>query len=160
MGNTTYKELADGVFRKIKDSLFAEFIDEKIAYDIVIGYLQPAIVMFDSCKQDLSDRDDDLQEFNFPLTDDSIVILCNYMTIEWLTSEFIMSRQSLKARLSTSDYHKIDTKDMLGKAMELRTMLKKENDQLAINKSYKGSKLYDIVTNKKTNINDIFKRKV
>ena len=148
MANTTYKELADYVFRKIKDSDFAQMINEEIAYDIVIGYLRSAIVMFDNCKQDLSDRDDILQEFNYTLNDDTFIILCNYMVIEWLTSEFILTRQNLKARLSTSDYHKIDTKDMLGKAMELRSMLKSENDQLAINKSYKDSKLFDIVTNR------------
>ena len=123
MANTTYKELADYVFRKIKDTNFAEMISEQIAYDIVIGYLRSAIVMFDNCKQDLSDRDDILQEFNYTLNDDTFIILCNYMVIEWLTSEFILTRQNLKARLSTSDYHKIDTKDMLGKAMELRSML-------------------------------------
>lgn len=149
MANTTYKELADYVFRKIKDSDFAQMINEEIAYDIVIGYLRTAIVMFDNCKQDLSDRDDILQEFNYTLNDDTFIILCNYMVIEWLTSEFILTRQNLKARLSTSDYHKIDTKDMLGKAMELRSMLKSENDQLAINKSYKDSKLFEIVTNRK-----------
>ena len=148
MANTTYKELADYVCRKIKDTNFAEMISEQIAYDIVIGYLRTAIVMFDNCKQDLSDRDDILQEFNYTLNDDTFIILCNYMVIEWLTSEFILTRQNLKARLSTSDYHKIDTKDMLGKAMELRSMLKSENDQLAINKSYKDSKLFDIVTNR------------
>lgn len=148
MANTTYKELADYVFRKIKDSDFAQMINEEIAYDIVIGYLRTAIVMFDNCKQDLSDRDDILQEFNYTLNDDTFIILCNYMVIEWLTSEFILTRQNLKARLSTSDYHKIDTKDMLGKAMELRSMLKSENDQLAINKSYKDSRLFDIVTNR------------
>ena len=149
MANTTYKELADYVFRKIKDSDFAQMINEEIAYDIVIGYLRSAIVMFENCKQDLSDRDDILQEFNYTLNDDTFIILCNYMVIEWLTSEFILTRQNLKARLSTSDYHKIDTKDMLGKAMELRSMLKSENDQLAINKSYKDSKLFEIVTNRK-----------
>ena len=149
MANTTYKELADYVFRKIKDSDFAQMINEEIAYDIVIGYLRSAIVMFENCKQDLSDRDDILQEFNYTLNDNTFVILCNYMVIEWLTSEFILTRQNLKARLSTSDYHKIDTKDMLGKAIELRSMLKSENDQLAINKSYKDSKLFEIVTNRK-----------
>ena len=149
MANTTYKELADYVFRKIKDSDFAQMISEQIDYDIVIGHLRSAIVMFDNCKQDLSDRDDILQEFNYTLNDDTFIILCNYMVIEWLTSEFILTRQNLKARLSTSDYHKIDTKDMLGKAMELRSMLKSENDQLAINKSYKDSKLFEIVTNRK-----------
>ena len=37
---------------------------------------------------------------------------------------------------------------MLAKALEVRDVLKSENDQLAINKSYKDSKLFDIVTNR------------
>lgn len=149
MANTRYKELADYVFRKIKDSDFGDMMSEEIAYDIVIGYLRSAIVMYENCKQDLSKRDDVLQEFEMQLEDNTFIILCNYMVIEWLSSEFILTRQSLKARLSTSDYHKIDTKDMLAKAMQLRSILKSENDQLAINKSYKGSQLFDLVLNRK-----------
>ena len=148
MANTTYKELADQVFRKIKDSDFCE-ITEEMAYEIVIGYMRSAIVSFESVKQDLSDRDDELQEFNFTLNDNTFIILCNYMVIEWLTSEFILTRQTLKARLSTADYHKIDTKDMLGKATELRNILKDENDQLGINKSYKNSTIFELVANRK-----------
>jgi len=148
MANTTYKELADAVFRSIKDRSFCD-ISEEMAYDIVIGYIRPAIVKFQSCKQDLSQRDDELGQFNFRLTDDTFILLCNYMTIEWLTSEFILTRETLKARMSTADFHKIDNKDMLTKAKELRSELMKENDQLAINKSYRNSKLFDLVTNRK-----------
>lgn len=148
MANTTYKELADLVFRKIKDRQFCEFSEED-AYDIVIGYMRSAIVNFQSCKQDLSQRDDELGQFNFVLSDNTFVLLCNYMIIEWLTSEFILTRESLKARLSTADYHKIDTKDMLTKSKELRKELMAENNQLAINKSYINSKLFDLVTSRK-----------
>lgn len=148
MANTTYRELADLVFRKIKDRQFCE-LSEETAYDIVIGYLRPAIVNFQSCKQDLSRRDDELGQFDFSLSDDTFVLLCNYMIVEWLTSEFILTREALKARMSTADFHKFDNKDMLTKAKELRSEIMKENDQLAINKSYKNSKLFDLVTNRK-----------
>ena len=120
MANTTYKELADAVFNKIKDVDFAS-IDEEIAYQIVIGYMRPAIVSYQSAKQDLSDRDDELEQFNFVL----------------------------KTRLSSSDFHSLNLHNQLGKALELRSILKPENDQLAINKSYKDSKLFDLVTNRK-----------
>ena len=148
MANTTYKELADAVFNKIKDVDFSS-IDEGIAYQIVISYMRPAIVAYQSAKQDLSDRDDELEQFNCTLRDDTFIILVNYMVIEWLNANFILTSTALKARLSTSDFHALGQKDMLAKAMELRTMLKSENDQLAINKSYKDSKLFDLVTNRK-----------
>lgn len=148
MANTTYRELADSVFNKIKDVDFAS-IDEEVAYQIVIGYMRPAIVAFQSAKQDLSDRDDSLEQFNFTLTDETFIILVNYMVIEWLNANYILTSTALKSRLSTTDFHSLQLSNMLGKAMELRTMLKSENDQLAINKSYKNSKLFDLVTNRK-----------
>ena len=148
MAHTTYRELADAVFNKIKDIDFAS-IDEEISYQIVIGYMRPAIVAFQSAKQNLYDRDDELEQFNFILTDETFIILVNYMVIEWLNANFILTSTALKPRLSTSDFHSLQLSNMLGKAMELRTMLKSENDQLAINKSYKNSKLFDLVTNRK-----------
>lgn len=149
MANTTYKELADAVFLKIKDHSFCE-MSEDIAYEIVIGYMRPAIVAFQSCvSQDLSDRDDELAEFNFKLNDANFVILVNYMVLEWLDSNYIRTSAALKARLSSSDFHSLQLSNQLGKAMELRDMLKSENDQLAINKSYKGSTMFDLVTNRK-----------
>jgi len=148
MTNTTYRELADAVFNKIKDVDFAN-IDEEIAYQIVIGYMRPAIVSFQSAKQNLSDRDDELEQFNFVLTDETFIILVNYMVIEWLNANYILTSTALKSRLSTADFHSLQLSNMLGKAIELRSMLKSENDQLAINKSYKDSKLFDLVTNRK-----------
>ena len=137
MTNTTYRELANAVFDKIKDIDFAN-MDEEIAYQIVISYMRSAIVAFQSATQDLSDRDDELAQFNFRLSDNTFVILVNYMIIEWLTSNFILTSNALKSRLSTSDFHSLNLHNQLSKATELRNTLKAENDQLAINKSYKN----------------------
>lgn len=143
MDNTTYNELADTVFNKIKDYDFLS-MDEATAYEIVINYIRAAIVKFENCKQDLSDRDNELQQFNFVLTDNTFEILVNYMVIEWLTSNYILTWDSLKSSLTSSVFKKIDTKDMLTKTTELRNILVEENKQLAINKSYKLSALFDI----------------
>lgn len=148
MANTIYRELADAVFNKIKDVDFAG-MDEETAYQIVVGYMRPAIVAFQSAKQDLSDRDDGLGQFNFVLSDETFIILVNYMVIEWLDANYIMTSTALKSRLSTADFHSLQLPNMLGKAMELRSMLKAENDRLAINKSYKGSKLFGLVAGRK-----------
>lgn len=148
MTNTTYKELADAVFNKIKDLDIAS-MSEEIAYEIVIGYMKSAIVKFENCKQDLSDRDDVLAEFNFPLNDNTFVILVNYMVIEWLDSNFILTGNALKSRLSSSDFHSLNLHNQLSKAIELHNTLKSENDQLAINLSYKDSKLFDMFNRKK-----------
>lgn len=144
MANTTYRELSNAVFDKIKDIDFAN-MDEEDAYQIVISYIRSAVVAFQSSTQDLSDRDEELAQFNFQLSDSTFVILVNYMIIEWLSSNFILTSNALKSRLSTSDFHSLNLHNQLSKATELRNTLKAENDQLAINKSYKDSKLFDLV---------------
>lgn len=148
MANTTYRELADSVFLKIKDLDLAQ-LSEDIAYQIVIGYIKPACVKFQSCNnQDLFDRDDELQQFGFRLTNENFELLSNYMVISWLDSQ-ILTTNMLKSRLSSSDFHSLNLHNQLSKVIELRNTLKSENDQLAINKSYKNSKLFEIVSNRK-----------
>ena len=55
--NTTYLFLAKKFFSKIKDYDFAS-MDESTALRIAIDYIAPACLMFESCNQDLDDRDD------------------------------------------------------------------------------------------------------
>jgi len=124
-------------------------MDENIATSIVISYIPKACIMFESCNQNLEDRDDELQQFNFELSKTNFEILCNFMLIAYLDAEYICVPQMLKSRLSTSDFHSLNLHNQLAKVMELRSMLKSENDQLAINESYKNSKLFDLVTNRK-----------
>lgn len=144
MANTTFKELADSVFLKIKDLDLAQ-LPEDIAYQIVEGFIRPACVKFQSSNgQDLFDRDDSLEEFNFKLNENNFELLSNYMVISWLDSQ-ILTTNNLKSRLTSSDFKSLNLHNQLGKLMELRSMLKSENDQLAINKSYKDSTMFDAV---------------
>ena len=124
-------------------------MDENIVTSIVISYIPKACLMFESCNQNLEDRDDEFQQFNFELSKTNFEILCNFMLITYLDTEYICVPQMLKSRLSSSDFHSLNLPNQLSKVMELRSMLKSENDQLAINKSYKDSKLFDLVTNRK-----------
>lgn len=149
MANTTqYQELVDIFFNKIKDYDLAN-MDENIATEIAIGYIDSACSQFQSCTQDLDNRDDELGQFGIKLSNTNKQMLVNYMCIEFLDSNFLRVSQALKSRLSTSDFHSLQNPQQLAKVIELRTMLKSENDQLAINKSYKNSKLFDLVTNRK-----------
>ena len=115
-------------------------MDEDIVTSIVISYIPKACIMFESCSQNLEDRDDELQQFNFELSKTNFEILCNFMLIVYLDTEYLCVPQMLKARLSSVDFKSLNLHNQLSKVMELRSMLKSENDQLAINKSYKNSK--------------------
>ena len=146
--NTTYLFLAEKFFSKIKDYDFAS-MDESTALRIAIDYIAPACLMFESCNQDLDDRDDVMREFNYALSPTNIEILTNFMVIEYIDSNYLRKSQILRSRLSSSDFKSLNLPQQLSKVMELRSMLKSENDQLAINKSYKNSPLFDLVKNRK-----------
>lgn len=124
-------------------------MDEKTAASVVISYIPKACVMFESCSQNLEDRDDVLREFNFELSKPNFEILCNFMLIAYLDAEYICVPQMLKSRLTPSDFKSLNLHNQLAKVMELRSMLKSENDHLAINRSYKDSKLFEVVTGRK-----------
>lgn len=142
--NTTYRELCDSVFSKIKDYGLAG-LDKDVAFSIILEYLDPAILMFSGCAQDLDDRDDELGEFNLALTNQNFQILSNYMVICYLDANYIRTGEMLKSHLSSTDFHKYDNKDTLGKVKEIREMYKNENDQLMINYSYPSSSIFDAV---------------
>lgn len=146
--NTQYQELVDIFFNKIKDYDLAN-MDESVATEIAIGYIDSACSQFQSCNQDLDNRDDELCQFGVQLSSTNKQMLANYMCIEFIDSNFLRVSQALKTRLSTSDFHSLQNPQMIAKVTELRNNLKHENDQLAINKSYRNSKLFDLVTNRK-----------
>lgn len=146
--NTTYLFLTEKFYSKIKDYDLAS-VDEKTAREIAIGYIAPACLMFESCNQDLDDRDDVLEEFNFSLLPANVEILTNFMVINYIDSNYLRTSAVLKSRLSSNDFKSLNLQQQLSKVMELRSMLKSENDQLAINKSYKNSELFDLVLNRK-----------
>ena len=146
MANTKYKELVSLFYNKIKDYDLAS-LPEETATEIAISYIDSACNQFQSCYQSL-DRDDVMQEFETELSKDVKDTLVNYMVIEYIDSNYLKTSQALKSRLSSSDFKSLNLQQQLSKVMELRSMLKSENDQLAINKSYKDSKLFDIVTNR------------
>lgn len=143
---TAYKELYNSVYSKIKDYDFVQMLEEDVD-DILHDYIRPAIVTFECCNQDLSDRDEENSCFNFNLSDVNFEILSNFMVIQYLDATYIRTPLALKAYMSTTDFHKYDNKDVLGKVIEVRDMYQKENKQLMINYSLRGdselSRLYE-----------------
>lgn len=135
---TTYKELYNSVYSKIKDYDFVQMLEED-ADDILHDYIRPAIVAFECCNQDLSDRDEGGGQFNIDLSDTNFEILSNFMVIQYLDSTYIRTSLALKAYMSTTDFHKYDNKDMVGRAVEVRDMYQRENKQLMINYSLRGN---------------------
>ena len=136
---TSYKTLYNRVYSKIKDSTLAQ-MSEETADSIIASYLSPAVAAFECCDQDLSDRDDENEEFRFDLSETNLEILANFMVTEYLDSTYIRTSLMLRSYMSAADFHKYDNKDLLAHAAELRDMYRKENRRLMINASFRNRK--------------------
>lgn len=134
---TTYKELCDSVYTKIKDYNLVKLL-EKDADDIIKDYIRPAILKFECCNQDLSDRDDVIESFNIDLSDINFEILTNFMVIEYLDSTYVRTTLMLESYMSNTDFHKYDNERMLSRVLEVRDKYENKNKQLMINYSIRN----------------------
>ncbi len=80
---TSYEEIYNLAANKITDPEIALLLPEDIE-ELFHGYLISAIPKFRKCKNDLSDRDDELRQFNVDLLDVEKEILAILVTREWL----------------------------------------------------------------------------
>ena len=140
MANTTYKELCDSVYSKIKDYDFIQ-MDEADADAILCEYIRPATIAFECCNQDLTDRDNVNQTFNIELDDINFEILTDFMIVYYLDATYIRTPLALAAHMSTTDFHKFDNANVLGKAQAVREMYWNEAHQWVINYSIRRDEI-------------------
>ena len=80
---TSYEEIYNLAANKITDPEIALLLPEDIE-ELFHGYLISAIPKFRKCKNDLSNRDDELRQFNVDLLDVEKEILAILVVREWL----------------------------------------------------------------------------
>ena len=80
---TSYEEIYNLAANKITDPEIALLLPEDIE-ELFYGYLISAIPKFRKCKNDLSNRDDELRQFNVDLLDVEKEILAILVAREWL----------------------------------------------------------------------------
>lgn len=80
---TSYEEIYNLASNKITDPEIALLSQEDIE-ELFHGYLISAIPKFRKCKNDLSNRDDELRQFNIDLLDVEKEILAILVVREWL----------------------------------------------------------------------------
>lgn len=83
---TSYEDIYGRFAQKITDFKMLEMNDEDVR-DMMNGWMKSAIAKFRRCQHDLSDRDDDLEEFSFDLLDIELEILAELMVGEWLAPQ-------------------------------------------------------------------------
>ena len=113
--------------------------------ELLLPYLKSACSKFKNvCKIDISDRDDDLQQFNQDLDEDVIEILAIGEAYYWLSPK-VLNEENLYNMMGTKDYSIHSPANLLKELRLLRDELKKEFKQEIINYSYINSDLSNII---------------
>lgn len=81
---TQYSTLYEKCLSKIEDPTLVMLPEEDLE-NMLHGYLMSAIAKHRKCEHDLSDRDEELKQFNFDLSDLEIEIISILMTREWIS---------------------------------------------------------------------------
>ena len=81
---TPYETIYNHALSKIEDPTLAMLPEEDLE-NMLHGYLMSAIAKHRKCEHDLSDRDEELKQFNFDLSDLEIEIISILMTREWIS---------------------------------------------------------------------------
>lgn len=116
---TPYSVIDNLFISKITDNSLLTMADEFIEKTLD-QYRFSAGVRFKKCKK-LSDKNEELRQYNQDLTDEEIEILANYMVLEWITPR-INAIRNLEPVMTTKDYK------VYSNAQHLETLLKAKRD--------------------------------
>ena len=138
---TSYKVIYDWALRKIEDPSLAQWPEEDLENELH-GWMLSAIAKFRKCKNDLSDRDDELKQFNSDLLLIEQEILANLMAREWLTPQ--LNSVTLTAQVYSGKETKYYSQSAHLDSLEARDeKLKLEAQQLHRDYTYTDNEYFD-----------------
>lgn len=137
--NTSYSTVYSWFLDKVTAYSLAMFTDTE-KEEIVYGYMRSACAKFRSCKIDLSDKDDDLQEFNAELSDEILDIISENMVVAWLQPK-LNNEENLVNALSTKDYSVFSPANLLDKISNVYELATKNSKKMMSNYSFNHGKL-------------------
>ena len=131
---TSYEAIYDRATRKLTDFDLAAMSDADLE-DTLHGYLMSAIAQFRKCKNDLSDRDDELRRFNTDLLDVEQEILAILVARAWLQPQ-LQSTLLTSQVFSDKEVKYYSQAQQLSTLMALDEKLKLEAQKLSRDYSY------------------------
>ena len=138
---TSYKIIYDWALRKIDDPSLAQWPEEDLENELH-GWMLSAIAKFRKCKNDLSDRDDELKQFNSDLLLVEQEILANLIAREWLTPQ--LNSVTLTAQVYSGKETKYYSQSAHLDSLEARDeKLKSEAQQLHRDYTYTDNEYFD-----------------
>lgn len=134
---TSYEEIYNLAANKITDPEIALLLPEDIE-ELFHGYLISAIPKFRKCKNDLSNRDDELRQFNVDLLDVEKEILAILVVREWLKPQ-LYSALLTKQVFSDKEQKYYSQSSHLSELRALDETLKIEAQKLSRDYTYGNS---------------------
>ena len=101
---TPYEGLYENLLPKFRSYEIPLMTTDEVKSELH-DYLLPAIVRFHVCKKNLKDRDDILEQFNMELLDEEIEIISNFMLLEYIDANCIITPYLIKVNLSYIDFN-------------------------------------------------------
>ena len=92
---TSYDYIYQRCLSKITDPTLAMLAEEDLE-NMLHGWMVSAIAKHRKCEHDLSDRDDELKQFNFDLSGLEIEILSILMAREWIGQQLLSVTNTLQ----------------------------------------------------------------
>lgn len=138
---TPYEKLYERALSKIEDPTLAMLPEEDLA-NILHGYLMSAVAKHRKCKNDLSDRDDELMCFNSDLTDLEIEILSILMVREWIGQQLHSVTLTLQV-FSGKESKYYSQAAHIAELRELDDKLRLEAQQLSRDYTYTENDYFD-----------------
>lgn len=139
---TPFSDIYDLFLSKVSDYDLVELDDDSLN-SLLKTYLLSSVSKFVSCKQDLSDRDDDALVFNITLTDLEKEILATYMVYQWIYPK-VFNIILVKQIFSTKDFNIYSQANHLKELLKMKSNIELEVNRLIMNYSYHGEDLDEL----------------
>lgn len=138
---TQYSTLYEKCLSKIEDPTLAMLPEEDLE-NMLYGYLKSAIAKHRKCEHDLSDRDDELKQFNSTLSDLEIEILGILMVREWVSGQLYSVTNTLQV-FSDKETKYYSQAAHITELREMDERLKLEAQQLSRDYTYENNDYFD-----------------
>ena len=138
---TSYEEIYNTALSKITDPQLAMLPDEDLEA-MLYGWMKSAIAKHRKCTSDLSDRDDELKQFNSSLSDLEIEILGILIAREWVAGQLLSVTNTLQV-FSGKETNYYSQAAHLKELQTLDEKLRLEAQQLSRDYTYFNNEYFD-----------------
>jgi len=138
---TSYETIYNAALSKITDPQLAMLPEEDLE-NMLYGWMKSAIAKHRKCTSDLSDRDEELKQFNSDLTDLEVEILGILMAREWVSGQLLSVTNTLQV-FSGKETKYFSQAQHLAELKDLDEKLRLEAQQLSRDYTYANNEYFD-----------------